>query len=100
MKYFIDRANHDTYSAYTGKPPCEEAKLHKKYAVTGKHEKPNTYFYMWYVEINDINDLWNLMNKYGQIIIMPQIYKEYFGVDNRRKVPLWPLITIYDGYVE
>ena len=37
MKYFIDRVDCSVYSAYSGKPPCKEAKLYKKYNIY----KPN-----------------------------------------------------------
>jgi len=98
MKYFIDRVDCSVYSAYSGKPPCKEAKLYKKYKTVGPYEKPNTWFYAWYIEIQTMDDLWNIINKYGKIIIEPR--SGQYDHDKRRKIPEWPVIIIYDYYIE
>lgn len=90
MKYFISRASLGSYEAT---PPCKEAILYKYFMTKGKDEQK----YIWYVNINNINNLWHLMNQYGKIIIEPINSDTLLSITD---LPEWPEIIIYDDYIE
>jgi len=83
MIYIIRRA-----SIHNGASPCEEATLrlfkHKNRVINEETDE-----YEWSIEINTFEELNQLIEKYGDLIIM----KDYGGYNV-------PAIKIYDDYIE